>query len=231
MTPKSTERTRTADAARGRGGAATAEAPAAEALRDRILDAGERVFAEKGYAGTTVDDVIVEASTSRATFYRYFRSKEDLFKELSRACFVEMRDVVRRFGALDPAATGRAQLADIVGAYASLHRRHGGVIRAWTERATPPDSPLKDEAASVFGALLDEMAASIEAVHTPSEVDTEVQAALLFTLVERSAYYLSNRHSAIDPARLAPTLSTMLHRAYFGGGAPARRRRLQIAGE
>jgi AcrR family transcriptional regulator len=59
-------------------------------VRGRILDAGERIFAEKGYAGTTVDEVITAALTSRATF-RYFRSKDDLFLELSRRCFFEMR--------------------------------------------------------------------------------------------------------------------------------------------
>lgn len=213
------------------GATANTTGDTTDSLRTRILDAGERVFAAKGYGGATVDDVIVEASTSRATFYRYFRSKDDLFKELSRTCFFEMRDVVRRFGELDPDHTGREQLAEIVAAYAELHAGHGGVIRAWTERATPPDSPLKDEAARTFGALLDEMAAAIEAAQLPSDVDTEVQAALLFMLIERSAYYLSNRHSTIDPARLAPTLSTMLHRAYFGGVVPTRRRRLQIAGE
>ncbi len=202
----------------------------ADNSRRRILDAGERVFAAKGYGGATVDDVIVEASTSRATFYRYFRSKDDLFKELSLACFFEMRGVIRRFGELDPRNTGREQLAEIVAAYAELHELHGGVIRAWTERATPPDSPLKQDAARTFGALLDEMASAISATQATSAVDTEVQAALLFMLIERSAYYVSNRHSRIDPARLAPTLSTMLHRAYFGGGPPAGRR-LQIAGE
>jgi len=209
----------------------SASGQAHNTLRSRILDAGERVFAERGYAGATVDDVIVVGGTSRATFYRYFRSKDDLFRELSRACFVEMRAVVREFGALDPDRTGREELAEIVSAYTELHSRHGGVIRAWTERATPPDSPLRDDAASVFGALLDEMAVAIAAARLPSDVDTEVQAALLFMLIERSAYYLSNRHSTIDPARLAPTLSTMLHRAWFGGSAPDRRRRLQIAGE
>lgn len=199
-----------------------------DAPRQRILDAGEQVFADKGYARATVDDVIVMAATSRATFYRYFESKDDLFKELSRACFVEMRSVIRDLGRLRPAANGPGELAAVVSSYAELHQRHGGVIRAWTERATPPDSPLKDDAARVFGALLDEAARVISAARGTAGagttgagpgIGTDLEAALLFTLVERSSFYVSSRHSEIDPARLAPTLSTMLHRAWFGGSA------------
>ena len=40
-------------------------------LRHRLLDAGRAVFARVGYAAATVDEVIAEAGTSRATFYRY----------------------------------------------------------------------------------------------------------------------------------------------------------------
>ena len=76
-------------------------------LRERLLDAAQRVFATSGYASATVDDIISAAATSRATFYRYFRSKEDLFDELSRACFREMRAVVKDLAGFDPEADGR----------------------------------------------------------------------------------------------------------------------------
>jgi len=46
---------------------------------DRILQAGERVFAAKGYHATNVEDVIQAAHISRATFYTHFKNKEDLF--------------------------------------------------------------------------------------------------------------------------------------------------------
>jgi hypothetical protein len=130
--------------------------------------------------------------------------------------------LIRQFGALDPAAVRREQLEEIVAAYTDLHALHGGVIRAWAERAAPPDSPLKEDAARTFEALLHEMARAIAGVRAPGATRSDVRAALLFLLIEQSAQYLSNRHSRTDPARLAPTLSTMLHRAWFGGPAPGR---------
>jgi AcrR family transcriptional regulator len=202
----------------------------AGSLRARILAAGELVFARAGYAGATVDDIISAAQTSRATFYRYYTSKDDLFRELSRACFRDMRAVIRAFALLDTGGGARREdLEQLVAAYRRLHSRHGGVIRAWTERAAPPDSPLRPEATETFDALLGEMARALRETGAPSGVDIEVQAALIFLAIERSSYFVSNRHSRVDPDRLAPTLATMLHRAYFGAPSPGQRRRLRIA--
>ncbi|HEV2361874.1 MAG TPA: TetR/AcrR family transcriptional regulator [Acidimicrobiales bacterium] len=222
--------------ARAKVGSSSARAsrpsPAESELRQRILTAGESVFASAGYAGATVDDVIKAAQTSRASFYRYFKSKDDLFRELSLECFREMREVIRQFGTVataDPAAT-HDQLVAAVAAYRDLHGRHGGVIRAWTERAAPPDSPIRAQASEVFDALLGEMERALRAAGTRTGGDTEVQAALMFLAIERSSFFVSNRHSRVDPDRLAPTLGTMLHRAYFGGEPSARKRKLRIAG-
>jgi AcrR family transcriptional regulator len=45
----------------------------------RLLDAIAQVVAEKGYAATTVADVIDRAGVSRKTFYEHFRDKEACF--------------------------------------------------------------------------------------------------------------------------------------------------------
>jgi AcrR family transcriptional regulator len=47
--------------------------------KKRIIDAAARVFAQKGYAGTAVADIAVQAEIGKGTIYAYFDSKEDLF--------------------------------------------------------------------------------------------------------------------------------------------------------
>jgi AcrR family transcriptional regulator len=47
--------------------------------RGRILHAMAEVMAERGYAGTSVGDVLRRARVSRETFYEQFSSKEDCF--------------------------------------------------------------------------------------------------------------------------------------------------------
>jgi AcrR family transcriptional regulator len=49
-----------------------------------ILDAALACFAEKGFAGTRMDDVAARAGITKGTIYLYFESKEALFKALAR---------------------------------------------------------------------------------------------------------------------------------------------------
>lgn len=53
--------------------------------RGRLIDAMAQVVAEKGYAATTVADVVERAGVSRRTFYEQFTDKE--------ACFLAAYDV------------------------------------------------------------------------------------------------------------------------------------------
>ena len=215
------------------GGAPSEDVGATESrsgeLRDRLLEAAQRVFVTSGYASATVDDIISAASTSRATFYRYFRSKEDLFDELSRRCFREMRTVVKNLSGFDPAADGREGLEQLVDIYRELQSRQGGVIRAWMEQVDRPESSVRKEAANTFAALLAGLERPISEVGAPSRVDAEVQAALLLVVLTRATFYVLHRHSRVDPERLAPTLATMIHRAYFGARPGERRGRLRVA--
>ncbi len=50
--------------------------------RRRLMDAGRTVFSTRGYPDTTVDDIVREAGTSRATFYLHFKGKGDLVAAL-----------------------------------------------------------------------------------------------------------------------------------------------------
>ena len=53
-----------------------------ETRRQDLLDAGEKVFLEKGVAGATVEDITSCAGVAKGTFYLYFASKDDLLNAL-----------------------------------------------------------------------------------------------------------------------------------------------------
>ena len=42
--------------------------------RERIMDASERLFLEKGFQGTTIADISEAADYSRRTIYAYFEN-------------------------------------------------------------------------------------------------------------------------------------------------------------
>jgi AcrR family transcriptional regulator len=55
-----------------------------EARAPEILEAALASFAEKGYAGTRMDDIAARAGITKGTIYLYFDSKEAVFKALAR---------------------------------------------------------------------------------------------------------------------------------------------------
>jgi AcrR family transcriptional regulator len=46
--------------------------------RQRIAEAGQRLFLDRGYDGTTLDAIAAAAGISRRTFFSYFKSKDDV---------------------------------------------------------------------------------------------------------------------------------------------------------
>ena len=61
-----------------------------------ILLAAEKVFVQRGYRLTTVDDIADEAQFSKATLYRYFKSKSDILFEIILSSFEESYDGIRK---------------------------------------------------------------------------------------------------------------------------------------
>ena len=46
--------------------------------RRRLIEGALAAFERKGYAATTIDDIVAEANASRATFYLHFKGKADV---------------------------------------------------------------------------------------------------------------------------------------------------------
>ena len=76
------------DDKRGRG------RPLVDDKRRIILDAALRVFAAKGYHGTTVPDVADAAGVGTGTLYRYFANKEALVNEVYRDAKLRLRSTL-----------------------------------------------------------------------------------------------------------------------------------------
>ena len=54
-----------------------------ESVKSRIIAAAWELFRDKGFAGTTVDDIIEKSGTSKGSFYYYFSAKDELLNTLA----------------------------------------------------------------------------------------------------------------------------------------------------
>jgi AcrR family transcriptional regulator len=147
------------------------------ANRAAILDAARAVFADVGYGGASVRDIIRRTELASGTFYNYFPDKESLFRAVLEQSAEKVRARVqaarREAGSLEEfVAAGYREyfgfLADDPEAFA-LMRRNSGTIRAMF------DEPI-------FGAGIDELAADLRTamkIGIVPQVDPDYMAAAM----------------------------------------------------
>ncbi|MBI3453801.1 MAG: TetR/AcrR family transcriptional regulator [Rhodospirillales bacterium] len=158
------------------------EAPPAwrERRRRRILAAAAKLFGQRPYLGVQMDDIAVTAGMGKATLYRYFPSKEDLYLEVFDRALVRLtRTIASRL------AAGRAPesiVTAIIEAIVQTFSVHIGTLRT----LVGDDAGLADRMRHVFRghrrnihALLTEALATGMAKGALRDLDLQVTPGLL----------------------------------------------------
>ena len=83
--------------------------------RSRLLEGMAHAVAAKGYAATTIADIVREASVSRRTFYEHFDGKAECLVALYEAASHNALKVLRH--ALDPSQPWDTQVEQALAAY------------------------------------------------------------------------------------------------------------------
>lgn len=87
----------------------SAAPPAKPPMRDALVAAAFRLFLERGYEQTTVDDIVALAGVGRRSFFRYFPSKEDVVFPDHEGCLADMTAFL---AASDPGAEPVRRVCD-----------------------------------------------------------------------------------------------------------------------
>jgi TetR/AcrR family transcriptional regulator, transcriptional repressor for nem operon len=72
--------------------------PPAVPTRDRLINSARFLFWERGYAGTSMADLLAHAEVNSGSFYHFFESKEALLREVLEDYLVALRPMI-----VDPA--------------------------------------------------------------------------------------------------------------------------------
>jgi AcrR family transcriptional regulator len=189
----------------------------------RLLDAGMRVFGERGVHAARVDDIVRAARTSHGTFYLYFANKEDLFRALLTDVADEVAALAETLGPIGPDEAGYRELRGWLGRFSDLYVHYGPVIRAWTEAEVEGDDAGRmgeEVLTTVATALVSRINESSDTV----DFDPQVAALGTVAMIERVHYYLLSRQIDMPRDDLLDTLATVLHVGVFGGTRRRRRR-------
>jgi AcrR family transcriptional regulator len=96
--------------------------------RHRLFEGLARSLASKGYAATTIADIVREAGVSRRTFYEHFASQSDCLVALYEAASHNALKVLR--AAIDPARAWHTQVEQAMAAYLGCLASNPMLMRA-----------------------------------------------------------------------------------------------------
>ena len=121
--------------------------------RQQLLDIGRRLFAERGFEGTSIEEIAAQAGVSKPVVYEHFGGKEGLYavvvdREVERLTTID-HDAVRRQAV-------PAQVRGGGGHPAPLHRGQ--------RRRVPHPGPRLEPGATTgtYGTLLSDIAGQVE---------------------------------------------------------------------
>lgn len=77
-------------------------------VRQALLDAASDIFAKFGYNKTTVDEIAKAARKGKSTFYYYYKSKEEIFKDV-----IEKEAQVFRMKLIESISSGQGPIKKI----------------------------------------------------------------------------------------------------------------------
>lgn len=92
-----------------------------------ILNAAEKIFSLKGYGLTSVDDIAREAQFSKATLYRYFKSKRDIFVTVVFNSFEEAHKKIKKIQQRKVGA--EEKLKDLTSYIANYYHKKINIVR------------------------------------------------------------------------------------------------------
>ncbi|MCX5042101.1 TetR/AcrR family transcriptional regulator [Aldersonia sp. NBC_00410] len=176
--------------------------------RDALLDAARTVFEDVGFPDARVELISQEANVSYGTFYRYFESKEDIFRVLSTQLFEDIHRREPHDSRMSPAD----RLIHANRTYYQAYRRNARLMAIVEQVATFNDEfrRLRHEHRHL---LIDRTARAIARWQSEGLVrqslDPEMAARAMSAMVDHTLYLWLVQGDEANEAALLDTLDQM----------------------
>ena len=150
--------------------------------RRLLIEGAVTAFERKGYAATTIEDIVAEANASRATFYLHFKSKADVVLVVARTLGRRWRELYLELTSAEPPS--RKDLYEWIGSMVENYATNRGSLEALdqAEAIEPEVAAVRLENHSESMAVI---AGSIRRWYGCGEEEAHVRAALLLVQLDR----------------------------------------------
>jgi AcrR family transcriptional regulator len=186
--------------------------------QNKILEAALEVFGDVGYHGCGIKRITEVSGYSRASFYQYFSSKEDVFRHLAGRLARLLNESADALGPLTPDQAGWDELHDWLVRYSEIYDAYEAVF------VTFQTAVVSDEmVASGSNVVANRVAAGlrakiIDSPRTPAEIDTVIRIVLqTVARLNRETSLLEQvaPGASLDRGRANIAYADMLHRVLF----------------
>lgn len=168
---------------------------------DRLRQAARAAFAELGWQGARVEDIVQRAGVSHGTFYNYYENKAAILGDLVSA---SQTDFVALASAPWDAEDVRGALEHVIGGFLDVYQRDAAVLHTWLQAAREEpafrDRYLRSRALFI-DRVAEHLAATVAASGRSHGPPAATVASTLVAMVEHFAYcwaVLGEEHDRAD---------------------------------
>src|SRR5437763_1864754 len=105
--------------------------PRGQRTQQRILTAALDVLHREGYHRCSIDRITRAAGCSRASFYQYFSSREEVLRHLTVVVAHELATAIDSLDRITADQAGWEAVRALVGRYGEIYRQYGAVFLAF----------------------------------------------------------------------------------------------------
>src|SRR6266496_5354671 len=151
------------------------------ASRERIVERAAELFAERGIAGTSLDEVLAAAKAGKGQFYHYFRSRDELAAAaVGHRCAQVLAELTQALGSV----SSLAQLEQALAGFAAKFEQAGlpgCPIGTLATEVAGRNEDARLQAAAGFDAWEQLLAGALERMRQCGELRADAAPAVLAT--------------------------------------------------
>jgi TetR/AcrR family transcriptional repressor of nem operon len=171
------------------------------ATRERLIHSARYLFWERGFAGTSMADLLAHAKVNSGSFYHFFDSKEGLLREVLEGYLHALRPMV-----VEPAfATTDEPIARIFAILAGYRERilatdskYGCPLGRLALEIDPENRPAHRLIAENFGGWIGAVRECLEQAALPEGTDPEALATFVLAVME-GGVMVSRSYGSVEP--------------------------------